>query len=99
MDTTPAPPDPTAERLVMELIRAGLIFHDTLADVIDSVEASGAFPGENSGEVVVAMAAGSVQSELRATGSSPTSSSRGRYLGAASRCAARPVPRDAYYTA
>ena len=65
MDTPHAAPDPTAERLVMELVRSGLIFHDTLASLIDSVEESGAYPDENPGEVVIGMAAGSVQIELR----------------------------------
>lgn len=65
MDATHAAPDPTAERLVMELVRSGLIFSDTLAAMIDQIEASGAYPGENPGEVVIAMAAGSVHAELR----------------------------------
>jgi hypothetical protein len=69
MKTTRPARNPTAERLVMELIRSGLIFSETLGSLIDSVEESGAYPGENAGEVVVAMAAGSVQNEL--SGRSP----------------------------
>lgn len=65
MDTTPAPPHPTPERLVTELVRSGLMFSDVLATLTEVIEETGMYPNEHPAEVAIEMAAGSVQMDLR----------------------------------
>ncbi len=64
MDNTPAPPHPTPERLVRELVRSGLLFSDLLGAFAEAVEETGSYPGAPPAEVAIAMVARSVQMEL-----------------------------------
>ena len=71
MNPGTARPDPTVERFVFELVRCGLSFSDLMASLIESLEDRDPWPGEEPGEVVLQMAAGSVQAEFRSGSISP----------------------------
>ena len=68
MDHISAPihADP-AHAFVVELLRTGLMLTDLMADLLASVPA-GAFPGEDSGDVLVGMLAGSIRPAVLAAG-------------------------------
>ena len=53
--------------LVEELLRTGLMFTDVLSGILDDLP-DGAFPGEDSGEVLVEMLTGSVRPVADAAG-------------------------------
>ena len=53
--------------LVEELLRTGLMFTDVLSGLLDDLP-DGAFPGEDSGEVLVEMLTGSVRPVAEAAG-------------------------------
>lgn len=61
----PAPPDPLAERFVHELVGTGMCIADTLGGLVDSLEESDPWPGEDPAQVVLDMAVGSIAIALR----------------------------------
>ena len=59
---THAPKDPTADRFVRELLTTALTFMDALSSLIESFEeGEEPWPGEETGEVLIEMAAGSIR--------------------------------------
>jgi hypothetical protein len=64
MDQHP-PPDPLADAFVRELLRTGLAMTDALATLLESLEDEDPWPGEEPGDVLIAMAAGSIWPALR----------------------------------
>ena len=63
MDTY-APPDPLAHRFVWELLKTGLVLTDALSSLIESLEGKDPWPGRETGEVLIEMAAGSIRPAL-----------------------------------
>ena len=64
--TPPFHVDP-AHAFVVEVLRTGLMLADLVADLLESTPA-GAFPGEDTGDVLVAMLAGTVRPAVEAAG-------------------------------
>jgi hypothetical protein len=60
-----------ARELVEEVLRTGLTLTDTLADLVEAVS-SDAYPGEDSGEVLIAMTAGTCAPVVDAAGEAQT---------------------------
>ena len=64
--TPPFHADP-AHAFVVEVLRTGLMLADLVADLLESTPA-GAFPGEDTGDVLVSMLAGTVRPAVEAAG-------------------------------
>lgn len=63
---SPAQADPAAHRFITELLRTGLSLSDAMASLLESLENRDPWPGEDPGEVLLQMAAGSVRPVLNA---------------------------------
>ena len=63
MDAVP-PPDPVAYRFVMELLGTGLAMTDALSSLSEDLEGREPWPGEDPGNVLLEMTAGSVRPAL-----------------------------------
>jgi hypothetical protein len=66
--TAHAAPHSVAHRFVRELLETGLAMTDALATLIESLEERDPWPGEDSGEVLLEMAAGSIRPVLAKAG-------------------------------
>lgn len=64
--TLPAHTDP-AHAFVVEVLRTGLMLTDLVADLLESVPPE-AFPGEDPGDVLIEMVAGSLRPAILAAG-------------------------------
>lgn len=64
---THAPKDPVADQFVRELITTAFTFMDAISSLIESFEeGEQPWPGEETGEVLIEMAAGSIRPALKA---------------------------------
>lgn len=64
MDTY-APPNPIAFRFTWELLKTGIVLSDTLADLLEMLdEREDPWPGRDTGEMLIEMAAGSIRPAL-----------------------------------
>jgi hypothetical protein len=59
------PADPAAHRFIVELLETGLSLSNAMASLLESLEGRDPWPGEDPGEVLLQMAAGSVRPVLR----------------------------------
>jgi hypothetical protein len=59
------PADPATHRFVVELLETGLSLSGAMASLLESLEGRNPWPGEDPGEVLLQMAAGSVRPVLR----------------------------------
>ena len=64
MDAVPSP-DPLAHRFVMELLGTGLAMTGALSSLLEDLEGREPWPGEDTGKVLLEMAAGSVLPALK----------------------------------
>lgn len=64
---THAPKDPVADQFVRELLTTAFTFMDAISSLIESFEeGEQPWPGEETGEVLIEMAAGSIRPALKA---------------------------------